>query len=86
MNVVDEIVSGPLSVPLEATNEIDEDKKKLMKTKKGRAVKGKAKDDDFARVQKFVNEGKMTEDKKLQVSFVSPPLPFCRVLSPKYTC
>lgn len=64
MPVVDEIVTGPLNVPLEAKTEIDENKKKLMMTKRGRAVKGKAKDDDFARVQKFVNEGKINNNEK----------------------
>jgi hypothetical protein len=58
MPVVDEVVTGPLDVPLQAEATIDDKKKKLLEEKKGRAIKGKAKNADYARVQKFVNEGK----------------------------
>lgn len=61
MPVVDEIVSGPLSVPLEAKVLLSKEKEKLLNEKKGRALKMKAKDEDHARVQRLLNEGKEEE-------------------------
>ena len=58
MPVIDEIVSGPLDVRLKATASMDDKKKKQMDEKKGRAIKTKAKNEDYARVQRFVNENK----------------------------
>lgn len=69
MPVVDEIVSGPLSVPLEATALLSKEKEKLLNSKKGRALKMKAKDEDHARVQRLLNEGKdKDKDKDLNLT------------------
>lgn len=66
MPVVDEIVSGPLSVPLEARAVLGKEKQKLLDAKKGRALKIKAKNEDHARVQRLMNEGKSNDaDSKL---------------------
>jgi hypothetical protein len=58
MPVIDEIVSGPLDIPLKAEASIDDKKKRLLEEKKGRAIKTKAKNEEHARVQRFVNEKK----------------------------
>ncbi|GMH85276.1 hypothetical protein TL16_g10178 [Triparma laevis f. inornata] len=68
MPVVDEIVSGPLTVPLEAKALIDPEKQKALEGKKGRALKIKAKNEDYARVQKMLNEGKAQKEADSRLS------------------
>ncbi|GMH62341.1 hypothetical protein TrST_g13754 [Triparma strigata] len=69
MPVVDEIVSGPLQIPLEAKALIDPEKQKALDGKKGRALKIKAKNEDHARVQRMLNDGRAAKeaDSKLTV-------------------